>query len=162
MSKSRPPALSKTERKRDPQENTTSKSPPLPTTGTAKDTGLSAEPASSKAAEEPDSPTPQSSLAAVPAATPIPGQATAYATAPPVTGSSNAEYAEEPKHLRPPSPAASVPEPSIPTGTAVMKSEPKPDAETGPSAGAKSFPVVKRAAEYGATAESTSVIERRT
>src|SRR5947207_1026582 len=133
MSKSRPPASSKTERKRDPQETTASKSPLLPTTGTAKDTGLSAEPASSTAAEEPDSPTPQSSPVAVPAATPIPDQATAYATAPPVTGSSNAEYAAEPKHLRPPSSAPSVPEPSIPPAVAETKSEPKPGAETGPS-----------------------------
>src|SRR5688572_7420418 len=86
MAKSRPPASSKTERKGDAQETTALKSPPSPATGTAKDVALSEDPAPSKTAEESDSPTPHSAAAAVPAATPIPDQTSAQATAPPVTG----------------------------------------------------------------------------
>src|SRR5206468_10901183 len=160
MAKSRPPDSSQTERKRDSQEISASKSPPSPTTPTAEHPDLSANPAPSKAAAESDSPTTISAQAAKPAATPNPSQASAPATASPVPSGSKVESVTEPKDSRPPSPAASVPAPLAPTALAETKPDPKLIAEARILAGAKPFPASKRAIESGATAESKGAVER--
>src|SRR5439155_6696328 len=159
MAKSRPPGSSQTERKRDSQETSALKSPPSPTTPKAEHAGPAADPAPSKAAES-ESLTTGSTSAAKPAAMPIPSQVSTPATASPVPSSPSAESVVEPKGSRPPSPAASVPAPLAPTAISVAKPDPRPIAEARPFDGAKPLPVIKRALESGATAESKGAVER--
>src|SRR5439155_26573275 len=91
MAKSRPAGLSKTERKRDPQETSALKAPPSPAAGPAEDTGAPVEPARSKPAEPADSPTPGSASAAMPAATPISGRVS-EPEGPPTQSRSESEF----------------------------------------------------------------------
>src|SRR6266536_3463700 len=108
MAKSRPPGASKTERKRDPQETTTMKSPPQPTTGSAEEAVLPADPAPLNAGEQYDSPTPRAAPAVVPIATPSPNQDSARGTARPAPDGSRtlSASASDQQDSQPPIPAA--------------------------------------------------------
>src|SRR5439155_2570858 len=122
MAKSRPAGLSKTERKRDPQETSALKAPPSPAAGPAEDTGAPVEPARSKPAEPADSPTPGSASAAMPAATPISGRVSEPEAAPPTQSRSESESLAQLNGSSPPSPTASAQARPDPTPTA----EPNP------------------------------------